>query len=54
MRIRRRRVIGSLQHAHQALVSHRAEFARGRSPDLQIRLAELGGGLADFEIIYIL
>src|ERR1700761_3619344 len=54
IRSRRRRVIGFLQHAHQALAGHPTEFARRRSPDLQIRLAELVGSLADFEIMYIL
>jgi hypothetical protein len=40
--------------AHQALPGDPAKFARGRSPDLQMRLAEPAGDLADFENIELL
>jgi hypothetical protein len=37
----------------KALAGYRAEFARGSSPDLQIRLVEIASGLADFKNMYI-
>jgi hypothetical protein len=37
--------------AHQARAGHQAEPKKGRSPDLQIRLAKIGGDLADPKII---
>jgi hypothetical protein len=35
--------------AHQARSGHQGKRSAGRSPDLQIRLVEIAGYLADFE-----
>src|SRR6185437_16056548 len=54
IRIRRRRVIGFLRHAHQGACRLSSGIRERPLAGLQIRLAEITGDLADFGILYIL